>query len=62
MIAVKNHQYLSELLAQEELIRAVSQHYLGLTKESQIKTLYKNIIKQSEKNSADIIEYLNSHV
>jgi len=62
MIAIKNHQYLSELLAQEELIRAVSQHYMNLTKEAQIKTLYKNIIKQSEKNSADIIEYLNSHV
>ncbi|MCL2177167.1 MAG: hypothetical protein FWB72_04410 [Firmicutes bacterium] len=62
MIALKNYQHLNELLNQEELIRAVANHYSGLTKEPQIKTLYKNIIKQSEKNSTDILKYLESHI
>ena len=62
MIATKNHQNLNELLVQEELIRSVAAHYHGLTKEPEIKTLYDNIITQSEKNSADIVNYLNSHI
>jgi len=62
MIAVKNYQHLNELLVQEELIRAVAHHYHGLTKEAEVKTLYDNIIKQSEKNSTDILSYLKSHI
>ena len=49
MIAVKNYQNLNELLVQEEMLRAVAHHYHGLTKEAQVKTLYADIIKQSEK-------------
>jgi len=62
MIAIKNHQYLHELLTQEELIRAVASHYLGMTGDAKVKTLYNNIIRQSEKNSADILGYLQSRV
>ena len=62
MIAVKNYQNLNELLVQEELIRSVAGHYHGLTKDSEIKTLYENIITQSGKNTADILSYLSSHV
>ena len=62
MIAVKNYQHLNELLVQEELIRAVAHHYHGITKETEVKTLYDKIITQSEKNSADILGYLKTHI
>jgi len=62
MIAIKNHQYLHELLTQEELIRAVAGHYLSLTQNTEVKSLYNNIIRQSELNSSDIVNYLESHI
>jgi hypothetical protein len=62
MIAVKNHQYLHELLTQEELIRAVANHYIGLTGNSEIKSLYNDIISTSRQNSAEIVKYLESHI
>ena len=62
MIATKNYQNLNELLVQEELIRSVAQHYHGLTKAAEVKTLYENIIAQSEKNSAEIVNYLSTHI
>ena len=62
MIAVKNHQYLHELLTHEELIRAVAGHYKGITDNSEIRGLYDNIIRSSELNSTDIVNYLESHI
>ena len=61
MIATKSYQHLSELLNQEELIRSVAQHYHGLTKESEIRSLYEDIICASEKNSNEILSYLSKH-
>ncbi|MCL2570161.1 MAG: hypothetical protein FWE16_03055 [Firmicutes bacterium] len=62
MIAIKNLQNLSELLVQEELLQAIATHYTDMVKDKEITALLKDIIKTSQKNHADVLEYLKSHV
>lgn len=61
MIAIKNLQWLNELLTQEELLRAIASHYQGLVSNAQVKTMLAAIIKTSEKNSAELLAYLKTH-
>lgn len=60
MIAIKNLQYLHELLVQEEMLRAVAGLYLSMSSEK-IKPMLESIIKTSEKNSAELLAYVKSH-
>lgn len=61
MIALKNLQYLSELLKQEELIRAVAAHYKNMVSDTKIVILLDDIIKTSQKNYDEMLSYIKSH-
>ena len=58
MIAVKNMQNLNEILLQEELIQAVAGHYTDMVSDKKATALLKEIIKTSEQNHKEIMEYL----
>ena len=60
MIAVKNLQNLNEILLQEELLQAIAGHYTDMVSDKKITAMFKDIIKTSEKNHAEILEYLKS--
>ena len=61
MIAIKNLQWLHELLTQEELIRAIAALYTPMVSDARLKAMLDAIVKTSEKNSDDIIAYLKTH-
>jgi len=61
MIAVKNLQYLNELLTQEEVLQAVARHYSDMVSDKKAQALLKDIIKTSEKNHEEMLKYLESH-
>jgi hypothetical protein len=62
MIAVKNLQNLNEALLQEELLQAIAGHYTDMLSDKNAQKLMKEIIKQSEKNHCEILDYLKSDV
>ena len=61
MIAIKNLQHLNELLLQEELLQAVALHYTDMVSDKKVTTMLQSIIKTSQKNHDELIEYLASH-
>lgn len=61
MIAIKNLQSLHSLLIQEEMLRAIAGLYLGMTKSDAVRTMLDNIIKTSEKNTAEFLNYVKEH-
>lgn len=61
MIALKNLQWLHEVLLQEEVLRAVAAHYQPMVSNAQVKTMLETIIKTSHKNSDEVLAYLKSH-
>ena len=62
MIAVKNLQYLHELLTQEEVLQAVAKHYTDMVSDKSATTLLKAIIKTSEENHKEMLKYVEEHV
>ena len=62
MIAVKNLQNLSEILLQEELLQAIAGHYVDMVRDKKASALLKTIIKESEKNHADILNYMKGDI
>lgn len=61
MIAIKNLQWLHELLTQEELLRAIAALYKPMVSDAKLKPMLDAMIKTSEKNSEDILAYLKTH-
>lgn len=61
MIAVKNLQYLHELLTQEEVLQAVARHYTDMVSDKKATAILMDIIKTSEKNHEEMLKYLESH-
>jgi hypothetical protein len=62
MIAIKNLQWLHEILNQENVLRAVAAHYTPMVSNAQVKTMLEKIINTSRKNSEDVIAYLKTHL
>ena len=62
MIAVKNLQYLNELLTQEEVLQAVAKHYTDMVSDKKASALLKDIIKTSEENHKEMLKYVEGHV
>ncbi|MCL2851310.1 MAG: hypothetical protein FWE01_03025 [Firmicutes bacterium] len=62
MIAVKNLQNLSEILNQEKLLQGVALHYTDMVSDKKATALLHDIIKTSEKNHKEILEYLEGDV
>jgi len=62
MIAVKNLQNLSEILNQEKLLQGVALHYTDMVSDNKATAILKDIIKTSEKNHQEILDYLRSDV
>jgi hypothetical protein len=58
MIAVKNFQNLNECLVQEELLQSLLAHYIDTTTDKQIASMFQTFLKTSQKNHADILDYL----
>jgi len=58
MIAVKNMQSLNEVLMQEELLQAVAMHYTDMVSDKKATAILKEIIKTSEKNHEEILNYM----
>lgn len=61
MIAIKNLQWLHEILMQEEVLRAVAAHYQPMVSTAEAKTMLDKIINTSRKNSEDVLAYLKTH-
>lgn len=61
MIAVKNLQWLHEILIQEQVLRAVATHYQPLVSNAEVKTMLEQFIKTSMKNTEEVLAYLKSH-
>lgn len=61
MIAIKNLQWLHEILLQEEVLRAVASHYQPLVSNAQLKGMLEKIINTSHKNTDETLAYLQSH-
>jgi len=61
MIAIKNLQWLHEVLLQEEVLRAVAAHYIPLVSNAKVKTMLEQAIKTSHKNTDEVLAYLKSH-
>ena len=62
MIAIKNLQWLHEVLNQEQVLRAVAAHYRPMVGTAQAKTMLEKIIVTSNKNSEDVLAYLKNHI
>ena len=58
MIAVKNLQNLSEILMQEKLLQAIATHYQAMVSDKKIVGILKDIVKTSEQNHAEILNYM----
>jgi len=61
MIAVKNLQYLHEMLTQEEVLQAVALHYTDMVSDKKATALLHDIIKTSEKNHEEMLTYVEGH-
>ena len=62
MITTTNHKNLAHLLLFEEMLRAKCNHYKEIVADSKIKDLLQDVVKQSEKNTKDIIGLLKNHL
>ena len=62
MIAVKNLQNLNEILLQEELLQAIATHYTDMVSDKKATALLKDIIKTSQQNHQEILDYMKSDV
>ena len=58
MIAIKNLQNLNEILLQENLLQAIAQHYIPMVSDKKIGAMLKDIIKTSQQNHAEILDYM----
>jgi len=58
MIAVKNLQHLNEILLQERLLQAVANHYMPLVSDKKIVKLLEEIVKVSQDNHKDLLDYM----
>ena len=60
MIAVKNLQNLNEILLQEELLQGIALHYTDMVSDKKASKLLEEIIKTSQKNHQEILDYMQS--
>lgn len=58
MIAVKNLQNLNEIMLQEKLLQAIATHYMGMVSDKKIVGLLKDIVKTSEQNHDELLNYM----
>jgi len=61
MIAIKNLQYLHELMTQEEVLQAVARHYSDMLSDKNARQLMLDIIGTSEKNHQEMLKYVEGH-
>ena len=61
MIAIKNLQYLHELMTQEEVLQAVARHYTDMVADKKVTQMLEDIINTSEQNHLEMMKYLESH-